>query len=84
MINEPALLLRKKNAIFPEGRTSYRFKNALRHKVMINGETMFGPGKMKKKKKVKRPATRPSEMDQPETDEPDRSVEEMMLMGAVK
>ena len=30
MINYPALLLRKKSALYPEGRTSYRFKNALR------------------------------------------------------
>ena len=37
MVNEPALLLRKKNAIFPEGRTSYRFKHALRRHVTING-----------------------------------------------
>ena len=82
MVNEPALLLRKKSAVYPEGRTSYRFKNALRHKVTINGQTMFGPGKMKKKK-VKRPRA-PTEIDQPETDEIERSVDEMMLMGAVK
>ena len=44
---------------------------------------MFGPGKMKKKKKIKRPVA-PCEMDQPETDEIERSVEEMMLMGAIK
>ena len=43
---------------------------------------MFGPGKMKKKK-VKRPRA-PTEIDQPETDEIERSVDEMMLMGAVK
>ena len=30
MINYPAMLLRKKSALYPEGRTSYRFKNALR------------------------------------------------------
>ncbi len=30
MMNYPALLLRKKNVLYPEGRTSYRFKHALR------------------------------------------------------
>jgi hypothetical protein len=30
MINYPKLLLRKKSALYPEGRTSYRFKHALR------------------------------------------------------
>jgi hypothetical protein len=30
MINYPALLLRKKSVLYPEGRTSYRFKHALR------------------------------------------------------
>ena len=64
MINYPALLLRKKSALYPEGRTSYRFKHALRRQVTINGQTMFGP----KKKKVKRPVV-PCEIDQPETDE---------------
>ena len=65
MINYPALLLRKKSALYPEGRTSYRFKHALRRQVTVNGQSMFGP----KKKKVKRPAA-PCEIDQPETDEP--------------
>ena len=64
MINYPALLLRKKSALYPEGRTSYRFKNALRRQVTVHGTSMFGP----KKKKVKRPAV-PCEMDLPETDE---------------
>ena len=61
MVNVPALLLRKKSAAYPEGRTSYRFKHALRRQVTVNGQTMFGPGG-KKKKKVKRPAA-PSELD---------------------
>lgn len=34
-INYPALLLRKKSMLYPEGRTSYRFKRALRRKVTI-------------------------------------------------
>ena len=34
-INYPALLLRKKSIVYPEGRTSYRFKRALRKKVLI-------------------------------------------------
>lgn len=34
-INYPALLLRKKSMLYPEGRTSYRFKRALRKKVTI-------------------------------------------------
>ena len=52
MINYPALLLRKKSALYPEGRTSYRFKQALRRQVTVNGQSMFGS----KKKKVKKPA----------------------------
>ena len=42
MINMPALLLRKKSALYPEGRTSYRFKRELRKKVTVHGKTMFG------------------------------------------
>ena len=34
-INYPALLLRKKSVLYPDGRTSYRFKRALRKKVTI-------------------------------------------------
>ena len=34
-INYPPLLLRKKSMLYPEGRTSYRFKRALRKKVTI-------------------------------------------------
>lgn len=34
-INYPALLLRKKSILYPEGRTSYRFKRTLRKKVTI-------------------------------------------------
>lgn len=40
--NYPALLLRKKSAQYPDGRTSYRFKRELRKKVTIIGKTMFG------------------------------------------
>ena len=67
MINYPKLLLRKKSALYPEGRTSYRFKNQLRRQVTVAGQSMFGP---KKKKKVKQPV-KYSEMDMPETDEKD-------------
>jgi len=42
MANYPALLLRKKSTLYPEGRTSYRFKRELRKKVTIIGKTMFG------------------------------------------
>jgi len=38
-INYPALLLRKKSKDYPEGRTSYRFKRALRKKVTIIDKT---------------------------------------------
>jgi hypothetical protein len=38
-INYPALLLRKKSLLYPEGRTSYRFKRALRKKVTIIDKT---------------------------------------------
>ena len=34
-INFPALLLRKKSEMYPNGRTSHRFKNFLRKKVTI-------------------------------------------------
>lgn len=37
----PALLLRKKSKIYPEGRTSYRFKKELRNKITIIGKTAF-------------------------------------------
>ena len=68
MINYPALLLRKKSALYPEGRTSYRFKHALRRQVTVSGQSMFAP-KVKKYKKMKRPVV-PCELDLPETDEP--------------
>ena len=47
MVNYPALLLRKKTPLYPEGRTSYRFKRELRKKVTITGTTMFGPNAIK-------------------------------------
>ena len=34
-INYPALLLRKKSMLYPDGRTSYRFKKQLRKKVTV-------------------------------------------------
>ncbi len=34
-INYPALLLRKKSEMYPNGRTSHRFKNQLRRRVTI-------------------------------------------------
>ena len=34
-INYPALLLRKKSEVYPNGRTSHRFKNQLRRRVTI-------------------------------------------------
>ncbi|CDW83009.1 fbox domain containing protein [Stylonychia lemnae] len=44
-INYPALLLRKKSMLYPEGRTSYRFKRALRKKVTIlDKATQHKPG----------------------------------------
>ena len=38
-INYPALLLRKKSMLYPEGRTSYRFKRLLRKKITIVDKT---------------------------------------------
>ena len=55
MINYPALLLRKKTQLYPEGRTSYRFKRMLRNKVEIVGKSAFSNPKI-------------NELDQPETD----------------
>ena len=63
MINYPKLLLRKKSVLYPDGRTSYRFKNALRRQVTVAGISCFAP-----KKKKKRPVA-PNELDLPETDE---------------
>ena len=74
MINYPALLLRKKSSLYPEGRTSYRFKHALRRQVTVNGQSMFGP----KKKKVKKPVAF-TELDMPETDE--TTTEEQAAAG---
>ena len=34
-INYPALLLRKKSEYYPNGRTSHRFKTALRRRVTV-------------------------------------------------
>jgi hypothetical protein len=45
LVNYPALLLRKKSEMYPEGRTSHRFKQYLRKKVTIvdkNGGTSQG------------------------------------------
>jgi len=39
-INYPALLLRKKSEVYPNGRTSHRFKNALRRRVTIIDKNM--------------------------------------------
>ena len=36
-VNYPALLLRKKSEMYPEGRTSHRFKSYLRKKVTVVG-----------------------------------------------
>jgi hypothetical protein len=47
LINHPKLLLRKKTEIYPTGRTSYRFKNALRKKVTIFGKSAFNLGGQK-------------------------------------
>lgn len=50
MINYPALLLRKKCQLYPEGRTSYRFKRELRKRVTIVGQSMFGTNAERNKK----------------------------------
>lgn len=58
LINHPKLLLRRKQEDWPEGRTSYRFKNALRKKVTIIGKSAFDlsnvvmPAEAKKEKFV--------------------------------
>ena len=46
-INYPALLLRKKCGLYPNGRTSHRFKNQLRRLVTVldaNKKVVGGPG----------------------------------------
>ena len=70
MINYPALLLRKKSNLYPEGRTSYRFKKELRREVTVHGTSVFTP---KKKKKA---FYRPCELDIPETDEPEQKLDD--------
>lgn len=62
MVNYPQLLLRKKTPAYPEGRTSYRFKQALRRKVTIIGKSAFAPNAKPK------PAVA-SELNLKETDE---------------
>ena len=70
MINMPELLLRKKSILYPEGRTSYRFKRELRKLVNVVGKTMFGKMGMygNKKEEQKQPAVF-CEADQPEIDD---------------
>ena len=41
LVNYPALLLRKKCPLYPNGRTSYRFKRELRKLVTIIGKSSF-------------------------------------------
>jgi hypothetical protein len=50
--------------LYPDGRTSYRFKRELRKKVTIVGNTMFG-----KNPEVEKKVMMFSEQDQPEVDE---------------
>ena len=59
LVNYPALLLRKKNELYPEGRTSYRFKRELRKLVTVSGKSAFSGDQVAK----------PCELDQPETDD---------------
>ena len=74
MINYPALLLRKKSALYPEGRTSYRFKRQLRNLVTVHGKTnqvkQTGFAVDEKSTNAAQNLYKPSEMDLPETDEP--------------
>ena len=65
MINYPALLLRKKSQLYPDGRTSYRFKRELRKKVTVVGKSMFGKAS---EAATKKPVVF-SEADQPEVDD---------------
>jgi hypothetical protein len=44
VMNYPALLLRKKSVLYPEGRTSHRFKRELRRQVTIVGKSAFKVG----------------------------------------
>ena len=62
MINYPALLLRKKTDLYPEGRTSYRFKRMLRNKVQIIGKSAFSNAMEPNSQKM-------TELDQPETED---------------
>ena len=69
LINHPKLLLRKKQELWPEGRTIYRFKNALRRKVTITGKTMFksGGNQTEPAKEEKKPVFVSSEQNYQET-----------------
>ena len=71
LINHPKLLLRKKQETWPDGRTSYRFKNALRRRVTIIGKTSFNlkPDGAQPSHLVEKPKTKfvGSEMNYKET-----------------
>jgi hypothetical protein len=57
MVNYPALLLRKKSQLYPNGRTSYRFKRELRKLVTIIGKSAFDWDAVKGKPDLKKPVT---------------------------
>jgi hypothetical protein len=57
MINFPALLLRKKTQLYPQGRTSYRFKRELRKLVTIIGKSAFNWEAAKGKTPMKKAIT---------------------------
>jgi hypothetical protein len=57
-------LLRKKTAEYPEGRTSYKFKQALRKKVTIHGKSAFATSTT-----APNPAPVSSELNLKETDD---------------
>ena len=70
MVNYPALLLRKKTQLYPNGRTSYRFKRELRKLVTITGKSAFDWDQHKGKPHLKKDIVF-TEADQKETDEMD-------------
>jgi len=60
-INYPALLLRKKSEVYPNGRTSHRFKNQLRRRVTIVDKNTLDASQARK--------------DQTEVDDAEQEVE---------
>ena len=75
MVNYPALLLRKKSQLYPDGRTSYRFKRELRKQVTIIGKSAVNAAVKALEEEEKKKVLRFTEADQKETDDKDDDMD---------